>query len=183
MQPNPGRMFRMLGLVSKRSIRLPKKREQIRELYYGRLYRENRVHAFQRRLPAVISLFTTGSLCLLTGFFKQRYNQGEFEFKVQQVSLAETLKKTMTKQVNVHVHPQHVNKEMIHFVEKNLLNFPGQATLRFIVTEPKKDMRISLVTTGRGFEMNEEMIQFLEEKPGTGSFLHSFQTLYRKLQG
>ena len=29
-------------------------------------------------------------------------------------------------------------------------------------------MKISLVTSGKGFEMNEEMIQFLEEKTGAG---------------
>ena len=89
--------------------------------------------------------------------------------------MAETLKKQLTRQVNVQVHPQDINKEMIHFIEKNLVNFPGQSTLRFIVTEPKKDLRISLVTSGKGFEMNEEMIQFLVFLPGTVSFLHSFQ--------
>src|SRR6202008_5106069 len=72
-----------------------------------------------------------GASVCITGYFKTRYNQGEFEFKVQQVSLAETLKKQLTRQVNVQVHPKDISREMIQFVEKNLINYPGQSTLRF----------------------------------------------------
>jgi DNA polymerase-3 subunit alpha len=106
-----------------------------------------------------------GSTVFLTGYLKQRYNKEEFEFKVTTVSLAETLKKNLTKQVNIEVHPQDINTELISFVEKNLKHYPGQAGLRFILTEPKTNMRVSLVTSGKGFEMNEEMIHFLELKP------------------
>ncbi len=105
-----------------------------------------------------------GASVCITGFFKTRYNQGEYEFKVQQVCLAETLKKQLTRQVNLQVNPKDISKDLIRFVEKNLNDFPGQSTLRIIVTEPKKELKISLVSTGRGFEMNEELINFLEDK-------------------
>ena len=50
---------------------------------------------------------------------------------------------------------------MIYFVEKNLRNFPGNTTLKFIVNEPTKELKISLVTTNSGLEMNDELIHFL----------------------
>src|SRR5688572_7407329 len=166
MQPNPGRMFRILALVTGVQHRVAQKS--------GNKYGSYTIEDFSGKTDFVLFsedylrlspyLLQGASVCI-TGYFKPRYNQGEFEFKVQQVSLAETLKKQLTKQVNVQVHPQDIDKEMIQFVEKNLVNFPGQSSLRFIVSEPKKDLRISLVTSGKGFEMNEEMIQFLEEKP------------------
>ena len=51
------------------------------------------------------------------------------------------------------------------FVEKNLQHFPGNATLKFVLAEPRENLRISLVNTNAGFEMNEEFIHFLEERP------------------
>ena len=85
------------------------------------------------------------------------------------MTLAETIKKTLTKQINIEVHPQDLNKDMIDFVEANLRNFRGGNTsLRFILTEPKSNMRISLVTGTTGFEMNDDFIHFLENKPELG---------------
>ena len=106
-----------------------------------------------------------GTSVYMTGYFKQRYNNSEFEFKVQTVSLAETMKKQLTKQVNIEVHPQKVTPEMIGFVETNLKQYPGPSALRFILKEPKSNLKISLVTAGNGVEMNDELINFLQEKP------------------
>jgi DNA polymerase-3 subunit alpha len=44
-------------------------------------------------------------------------------------------------------------------------NFPGKSTLKFTLTEPKNKMKISLMTMSSGFEMNDEMVNFLENKP------------------
>jgi len=54
---------------------------------------------------------------------------------------------------------------MVSFVEKNMQNFPGKTTLKFTLAEPKNKMKISLVSINNGFEMNEEMIHFLEKSP------------------
>ncbi len=166
LQSNPGRMFRILALVTGVQHRVAQKSgnkfgSYVIEDFSGKtdfaLFSED----YLRLAPYL----QQGASVCITGYFKTRYNQGEYEFKVQQVSLAETLKKQLTKQVSVQVHPKDISQEMIQFVEKNLMNFPGQSTLKLIVSEPKKDLRISLVTAGKGFEMNEEMIHFLEEKP------------------
>ena len=81
------------------------------------------------------------------------------------VSLAETMKKILTKQLNIEVQPQDISSEMIGFIENNIRNHRGQSTLRFILKEPRNNLKISLVTAGNGFEMNEEMIHYLEQKP------------------
>jgi DNA polymerase-3 subunit alpha len=166
IQPNPGRPFRLLALVTGVNHRIAQKS--------GNKYGSYTIEDFSGKTEFVLfsedylrlsPYLLQGATVCISGFFKPRYNQGEFEFKVQQVSLAESLKKQMTRQVSVQLHPQDLNTEMIHFVEKNLKNFPGQATLKFVVSESKKDLKISLVTSGRGFEMNEELINFLENRP------------------
>jgi DNA polymerase-3 subunit alpha len=106
-----------------------------------------------------------GSTVLICGYFKQRYNKDEFEFKVTGVSLAETMKKTMTRQVTLETQPQYISRDLVHFIENNIRAHPGKSSLKFILTEPRNKMKISLVNLGSGFEMNEDFIRFLEEKP------------------
>jgi DNA polymerase-3 subunit alpha len=65
----------------------------------------------------------------------------------------------------VEVHPQDIKKEMIDFIEKNVKDHPGNAGLRFVLSEPRENLKISLVNTNSGFEMNEDFIQFIQEKP------------------
>jgi len=166
MQPNSGRMFRILALVTGVQHRIAQKS--------GNKYGSYTIEDFSGKTDFVLfsedylrlsPYLQQGASVCITGHFRPRYNQLEFEFKVQQVCLAETLKKQLTKQVNIQVHPEYVNKEMIQFVERNLKNFPGHTALKFIVNEPKKDLKISLVSTDKGLEMNEELIHFLEDRP------------------
>lgn len=102
---------------------------------------------------------------MMTGYFKQRYNKVEFEFKVTGVTLAETLKKILTKQVSIEMHPQYVTKEIVQFVEGNVKKHPGHAGLKFVLVDARNKMKVSLITMGGGFELNEDMIQFLETRP------------------
>ena len=106
-----------------------------------------------------------GSTVLINGYFKQRYNKDEYEFKVLSVSLAETMKRFMTKQLTIETHPQYISAEFVSFIEKNVKNNPGKTNLKFTLVEPKNKMKISLLMLSKGFEMNEELIQFLENKP------------------
>jgi DNA polymerase-3 subunit alpha len=165
LQPNPGRMFRVIGLVADVQHRVARSGNKfgtyVIEDYSGKM----EFPLFSEDYLKLSPFLQLGSTVFITGFFKQRYNKAEFEFKVQQVSLAETLKRQLTRQVNIQVHPQDINEEMITFVEKNLKNFPGQASLRFILAEPRNRLKISLVNTNSGFELNEDMIRFLQDKP------------------
>ncbi|HUM65835.1 MAG TPA: OB-fold nucleic acid binding domain-containing protein, partial [Chitinophagaceae bacterium] len=165
LQLNPGRMFRIIALVTGAQHRVAQKS--------GNKYGSYIVEDFSGKTEFVLfsedylrlsPYLQPGASVCITGYFKQRYNQSEFEFKVQQVVLAETLKKLLTRQVSVQIHPRDIDSDMIGFIEKNIRNFPGNTSLRLIVNDPKKDLKISMLTTGRGIEMNEELIHFLEEK-------------------
>jgi len=94
-----------------------------------------------------------------------RFNRPEFEFKIMSVSMAETLKRNLTKQVHIEVHPKDFTNEVVSFIEKNVKDHPGKATLKFTFSEPKNNLKISLLTMDNGFEMNDEMTEFLENKP------------------
>ena len=75
------------------------------------------------------------------------------------------MKRNLTKQLSIDVHPGAVTREMIQFTEKNIKKFPGKTILKFNLAEPKSNMKISLMTMENGFEMNDEMVEFLQNSP------------------
>jgi len=107
-----------------------------------------------------------GQNIVINGFFRQRYNQPNvFEFKVTNMMLLETIKQTMTKNLELNVHPISVTKSFVEFIEKNVKRNPGKASLRFNVIEPIENLKISLYSYEKGFLMNEEMADFLWNNP------------------
>jgi DNA polymerase-3 subunit alpha len=58
-----------------------------------------------------------------------------------------------------------LSPDMIQFVEKNIKTHPGKSTLKINLAEPKQNLKISLVSMESGFEMNDEMVEFLQSKP------------------
>lgn len=165
MHPNPGRPFRIIGLVADAQHRIARSGNKYGNFVIEDYSGKTEIVLFSEDYLRLTPVLQQGTTVFITGYFKQRYNRDEFEFKVNSVSLAETMKKNLTKQVTIEVHPQDITKDMVNFVEKNLQNFPGKSTLKFNISEPKNRMRISLVTMNSGFEMNEELIQFLEKSP------------------
>jgi DNA polymerase-3 subunit alpha len=164
-QPTPNRQFRLLGLVTAAQQKIAKNGNKYGnfsiEDYSGKMS----ITLFKENYLRLSPLLTPGSTVFITGNFEQWYNKDEFEFKVTSVSLAETLKRNLTKQVHIEVHPKDVTNDVVNFIERNVRNHPGKATLKFTLNEPKNNLKISLLTMDNGFEMNDEMTEFLETKP------------------
>ncbi|RXK85595.1 DNA polymerase III subunit alpha [Filimonas effusa] len=106
-----------------------------------------------------------GKNVLVNGFFKQRFNTGQYEFKIASLSLLESIKQSLTKQLELCMHPAAVSEQFVTFVEKNVKTYPGSSSLRFMIHEPKENIKITLYTFEKGFTMNDEMAFFLMENP------------------
>ncbi|HWR33406.1 MAG TPA: OB-fold nucleic acid binding domain-containing protein, partial [Chitinophagaceae bacterium] len=165
LHPNPNRPFRILGLVADAQHKIAKSGNKYGNFVIEDYSGKTEITLFTEDYLRLSPFLQQGSTVFITGFFRQRYNKDEFEFKVMTVSLAETMKKQLTKQLMIEAHPQDISKEMVNFFEKNMKNYPGKSTLKFSLTEPGKKMKIGLLSVNNGFEMNEEMIHYLEKKP------------------
>jgi DNA polymerase-3 subunit alpha len=164
-QPNSNRQFRLLGLVTDAQHKISRQ---------GNKYGNFSIEDYSGKTDIVLwsedyvrfsPFLQQGSTVFLTGFFRQRYNRPEFEFKVNSVSMAETLKRNLTRQLHIEVHPKDVTDDVVNFIQTNVRNHPGNATLKFTLNEPKNHWKVSLLTLDSGFEMNDEMTSFLENKP------------------
>jgi DNA polymerase-3 subunit alpha len=70
--------------------------------------------------------------------------------------------------VHIEVNAKDVTPEVVTFVEKNVRDHPGRSNLKFTLTEGKHNLKVTLVTIDNGFEMNDEMSEFLQGKPEIG---------------
>ncbi|MBA2561910.1 MAG: DNA polymerase III subunit alpha, partial [Chitinophagaceae bacterium] len=101
----------------------------------------------------------------LVGCFKQRFNQGEYEFKLTSISLAENIKRQLTNQLQLEIDVRNVQRGLVDFLEDNVKKNPGKSSLRIILSEPKENLKANLITLDSGIELNNELIHFLNEKP------------------
>ncbi|HEX4876219.1 MAG TPA: DNA polymerase III subunit alpha [Chitinophagaceae bacterium] len=165
MHPNPGRPFRLIGLVADAQHKIARSGNKYGNFVIEDYSGKTEIILFSEDYLRLTPFLQPGSTVFITGYFKQRYNRDEFEFKVMTVSLAETMKRNLTKQVTIEVHPQDITPEIVSYLDKNIKSNPGKSGLRVTLSEPKNKMKISLVTMNSGFEMNEELIHFLENSP------------------
>ena len=164
-QSNPGRPFRLVGLVADAQHRIAKSGNKygnfIIEDYTGKM----EFPLFSDDYLKISPLLQAGSTVLINGFLKQRYNRDEFEFKVMGVTLAETMIASLTRLLQIDVRPQDITQEMILFLEKYFKKNPGRTTFKFALTDDRNALNTNLISTSQGIEMSAELIQFLNNNP------------------
>jgi DNA polymerase-3 subunit alpha len=106
-----------------------------------------------------------GNNLLICGCFRQRYNSEEYEYKANSITLLETAKLNLTRQLEICIEPALLTGEFVNFIEQNLRNNPGKSALKFRIKEPQENLEVMLSTTEKGFSMNEEMAEFLLDNP------------------
>ena len=161
-----GRIFKLAGLVTEVQHRMTKTGKNfgsfVIEDFTGKtdfiLWSEDYIK-FQNYLEVGQKIFLTGS-------FRNRYNQpNAFEFKITNMSLLETVKQNQTRSIEISMHPSKLDIEILEFVEKNLKQNPGRASLKFNFVEPKEQLVASVRTYEKGFLMNDDMVSFLDKHP------------------
>lgn len=163
LTPNPGRTLKLAGLVVDAQHRVTKTGRQfgsfIIEDYTGKaeftLWSDDYMK-FSNYLEKGKNLF-------LMGQFRQRFNQ-TYEFKVEKMILLESIKQLMTRQLILDIEAKDISDEFINFLEKNVKTHPGRSGLKFNVKDPKNNLKSTLYTLETGFEMNEEMSNWLYER-------------------
>jgi len=167
MYPNQlGRQFKLAGLITDVQHRVTKTGKNfgsfVIEDFTGKtdflLWSEDYVK-FQNYLEVGQKIFINGS-------FRTRYNQSnQFEFKIVQMSLLETVKQVQTRSIEISLHPANLNAGMIQFFEKNLKQNPGKSSFKMTFVEPIEQLAFSLLTFEKGFLMNDDLVQYLDNNP------------------
>lgn len=105
------------------------------------------------------SLFVQG--IVKKGWKKEGDTEDKFEFDVTNITLLETVKSTLTKNIELNMHPSTIDESMITFIQKNIKQHPGSVSLKFNVIEPTDNIKLTMSLFDKGFAMNEEMAEYL----------------------
>jgi DNA polymerase-3 subunit alpha len=164
-QANPGKTFRLAGLVVDAQHRVSKTGKQFGTLVIEDYTGKTEFMLWSEDYARYSNYLEKGKNLYITGAFRLRFNKVEFEFKIDRMMLLESIKPAMTKQVILDVEARYITEEMVQFLEKNMKKYPGKSSLKFNIMEPRTKYKVSMYSLGSGFEMNDEMTAFLENKP------------------
>ena len=162
------KVFRLAGLVVDAQHRTSRAGKQFGSFIIEDFTGRNEFMLWSEDYAKYSNYLEKGKNLFLSGSFRQRYNKSEFEFRVEKMMLLESIKLHLTKQVVLEIEAGGIDDKIIHFVEKNVKQFPGRSSLKINITEPKNNLRVSLFCPDNGFEMNDEMAAFLDANPSLG---------------
>jgi DNA polymerase-3 subunit alpha len=165
LQSNPGKSYRLAGLVIDAQHRITKTGKQFGSFTLEDYSGKSEFILWSEDYARFSNYLEKGKNIFMTGYFKARYNRAEFEFKVDKMMMLESIKPHLTKQLVLDLEVRHLNEQMIRFMDKNIRKHPGKSSLKFNIQESKNNQRISMYTLENGFEMNDEMAAFLQNSP------------------
>ncbi|MBS1668616.1 MAG: DNA polymerase III subunit alpha [Bacteroidetes bacterium] len=165
LQAQPNKPYRLAGLVVDAQHRVTKTGKQFGSFFIEDYSGKSEFLLWSEDYAKFSNYLEKGKNLFMTGFFRQRFNKSEFEFKVERIMLLESIKQQLTKQVIVDMEARFLDEAKVSFLEKNLKRFPGKSSLKFNIIEPKNNFRISMYSLENGFEMNDEMAAFLDSSP------------------
>ena len=160
-----GKTYKLLCLVSAANHRISRQGNKFGSFVLEDYSGKTELVLFGDDYVRYNAYLQSGHAVMIVGTFRQRQYKPEYEFKVSSISLAENVKRQLTKQLQLEVDVRNVQKDMIDFLEENIKKYPGKSALRVIVSEPKENLKANLVTLNTGIEMNTDLISFLETKP------------------
>jgi DNA polymerase-3 subunit alpha len=164
-----GRMFKLAGLITGVQHRITKTGKNYGNFTIEDFTGKTEYTLWSEDYVKFQNYLEVGQKVYINGSFRERYNQpNNFEFKIQSMSLLETVKQNQTRSIEITLHPAHLNDHIISFFEKNLKQNPGKSSFKVTFIEPREQLAASLLTIEKGFSMNDELIEFLDKTPELG---------------
>ncbi len=166
LQPNPGKVLRVAGLIIDVQHRVTKTGKNFGSFAMEDLSGKTEFLLWSEDYIRFQNYLEKGTNIMCTGFFRPKYGRpDEFDFKINSMSLLETVKQTLTRSIEISMHPAAVTAELVDFVDSNIKQNPGKTSLRFNMFEPKENLKVSLYSLDKSFLMNEDMAGFLLNNP------------------
>ena len=163
LQPNPGKTFRLAGLVVDAQHRVSRTGKQFGSFFIEDYSGKSEFMLWGDDYARYSQFLEKGRNLYITGSFRQRFNKAEFEFKVDRITMLENIKQQLTRQLVLELEARQVNEQLLTFIHENVKKHPGRSGLKFNITEPRLNAKVSLFTRETGFEMNDEMAAWLFE--------------------
>jgi DNA polymerase III subunit alpha len=160
----PSYTFRLAGLVTDGQHRVTKTGKPFGIMHIEDFSGKSDFALFGEDYVKFSNYLDKGTIVMLEGSFKTRYNSEVYQFNISKLHLLETVKRTLTKEVKIDVAPIDINEAFIDFVEDNVKNNPGNTCIKFQIKDMEEGLRISLFSQEKSFTMNDDMAAYLNSR-------------------
>jgi DNA polymerase-3 subunit alpha len=157
------RTFRLAGLVTDGQHRLTKTGKNFGIMHVEDFSGKADFAMFGEDYVKFSNYLEKGTIVMLEGAFKNRYNSDNYEFKIAKLHLLETVKPTLTREVKIDLMPESIDEKFIDFIDDNVRNNPGKTTIKFQIKDFTENLKVSLYSLEKSFTMNDEMAAYLNE--------------------
>ncbi len=160
----PLRTFRVAGLVTNGQHRVTKTGKPFGILSIEDFTGKTEFALFSEDFVKYNKYFDKGSIIMIEGAFKTRYNSDTYEFKVHKMHLLETVKTLLTKEVKIELTADQIDKKFINFMENNVKQHAGKTALKFCIKDEPNDIKINLYTLEKMITMNDDLAYYLNKR-------------------
>jgi DNA polymerase-3 subunit alpha len=162
--PNPLRSFRLAGLVTDAQHRIAKTGSKFGVFSIEDYTSKMEILLWRDDYVRLSSFLESGMVVCITGQFQKRFATSPYEFKVNGVTLLETMLRNNTKKLYIDVLAKDVTEELVFFMQTNMETNPGQSGMQLHVHDLNASLKCGMHTSEKGFEMNDEMAHFLQNR-------------------
>jgi len=165
LQKSPNQPLKVAGLVTSSLHKISKAGKKYGTLTIEDFSGKTDITLFGDQYIRFSNYFTQGTCIYVKGSYEKWESRNEWNFRVSDICLLETIKKAFTKQVQLTMQAGAILPEQVEFLQKNLKKHPGRVRLKVVLVDQIEKLMVQMKTTEKGFEMNDEMAEFLEMNP------------------
>jgi len=165
LHPHPTQVIRLACLVTSVQHRISQRGSKYGILSLEDFSGKTELTLFGEAYVKYLNYFEPGTCLYLTGKFEKWEKRNEWNFKVVEICLLETIKKTMTRALEMSIMGELLKEDVVTFLVNNIKKNPGNSRVKFKVIEPKHNWNINLVSMAKGLEVNDELSAFLMDNP------------------
>jgi DNA polymerase-3 subunit alpha len=165
IQKNPTQSLKISGLVTAAFHKISKAGKKYGTITIEDFSGKTDITLFGDQYIRFSNYFTQGTCIFVKGSYEKWESRNEWNFRVGEICLLETIKKAFTKQVQLTLQAGAIQPEQVDFLQKNLKKHPGRVRLKVVLVDQVEKLMVQMKTTEKGFEMNDEMTEFLEMNP------------------
>jgi DNA polymerase-3 subunit alpha len=163
--PNPSQTFKMAGLVTSSQHKISRAGKKYGSLTIEDFSGRVEITLFGDQYVRFSNYFTAGTCIHVKGSFEKWESRNEWNFRVAEICLLETIKRAFTRQVQLIIQPGTIKPEFVEFFKLNMKKYPGKSRLKMTFIDQVEKIKVQMKTIEKGFEMNDEMTEFLEMNP------------------
>jgi DNA polymerase-3 subunit alpha len=165
LQKNPTQGIRVAGLVTSAFHKISRAGKKYGTITIEDFSGKTDITLFGDQYIKFSNYFTQGTCIYVKGNYERWESRNEWNFRVNEICLLETIKKVFTKQVQLTLQAGSIVPEQVDFLQKNLKKHPGRVRLKVVLVDQAERLMVQMKTTEKGFEMNDEMADFLKKNP------------------